>query len=328
MANNQYRRWSWPIPSPGPHTSAGVQTLELQFTSVAPLGNGGYRLPWREHKAGDNSHCSGGQPQSLRQEYLSFGNDGVEDYAQMVPPLPQGPWGATYLVWSSANAPLITAVATQITPRGGMMPTAPLRDGANNSFVVNATVHLDTSGAGARGTLTLRGNWSSAATITKHVVLPGGAHAVSVALEATNVKLWWPNTYGEQARYKLTASFTSDDHDGVLISTSRLIGFRTVAFVNRMYTTAGKDAGFTGKPRLFYVVNGVPIFVRGANVVSLDVLESRVTTERYRNMVESAAAAHFSIFRVNGDANYMKVWRLTLAPNFAHFALPFPAMLH
>ena len=42
---------------------------------------------------------------------------------------------------------------------------------------------------------------------------------------------------------------------------------------------------------------------RGANVVSLDVLESRVTTERYRNVVESAHAAHFSIFRVNGDAN-------------------------
>jgi hypothetical protein len=53
-------------------------------------------------------------------------------------------------------------------------------------------------------------------------------------------------------------------------------------------------------------VNGVPIFVRGANVVSLDVLESRVTTARYRNLLESAKAAHFSIFRVNGDANYMK----------------------
>ena len=40
--------------------------------------------------------------------------------------------------------------------------------------------------------------------------------------------------------------------------------------------------------------------------MSLDVLESRVTTARYRNMLESAQAAHFSIFRVNGDANYMK----------------------
>ena len=89
------------------------------------------------------------------------------------------------------------------------------------------------------------------------------------------------------------------------VSTTRLIGFRTLAFVNRMYTAAGDDAGYTGGPRLFYRVNGVPIFVRGtliiltrtsyyesftvsgtgyndntlfpgANVVTLDVLESRV----------------------------------------------------
>jgi hypothetical protein len=33
---------------------------------------------------------------------------------------------------------------------------------------------------------------------------------VSLALEATNVALWWPNTYGAQPRYELTASFESD----------------------------------------------------------------------------------------------------------------------
>ena len=41
---------------------------------------------------------------------------------------------------------------------------------------------------------------------------------------------------------------------------------------------------------------------QGANLVTVDVLESRVTAERYRNLLESAAAAHFSILRINGDA--------------------------
>lgn len=207
-------------------------------------------------------------------------NDGVEDYAQMTPPLPQGPWLSTYLVWSSAAAPLITAVVPQITPSRGMMPMAPLRDG-ENSFVVNTTVHLSAGAAGVRGILTLQGNWSATSItgVSIHVVLPQGEHAVSAALEATDVKLWWPNTYGAQPRYELTASFKSDsesksDSAGGGASSSgssssrpsvtatRLIGFRTIAFVNRMYTAAGDDAGYTGKPRLFYVVNGVPIFVR------------------------------------------------------------------
>ena len=46
--------------------------------------------------------------------------------------------------------------------------------------------------------------------------------------------------------------------------------------------------------------------VQGANLVTVDVLESRVTTERYHNLLQSAAAAHFNILRINGDANYMK----------------------
>ena len=41
---------------------------------------------------------------------------------------------------------------------------------------------------------------------------------------------------------------------------------------------------------------------QGANLVTVDVLESRVTAERYRNLLQSAAAAHFNILRINGDA--------------------------
>ena len=299
--DNQYRRWSWPLPTEmSPAPALGAPMLALEFKSVLPLGS-----------AHDIGHCNGGQPQSLRQEYLSWGNDGVEDYAQMVPPLPQGPWLSTYLVWSSAASPTIVDVVTHVTPTGGM-PSARLSD-RSNAFTVNATVHLNASHATA-GTLKISGNWSKEAVegvSTRIAFTAAGTQAVSVVLEAMNVALWWPNTYGAQPRYSLTAEFTSDSGESNTttpsVHTSRLIGFRTIAFVNQMYTEAGTDAGFTGTPRLFYKVNGVPIFVRGANVVTLDVLESRVTAARYRNLLESARDAHFQIVRVNGDANYMKV---------------------
>ena len=88
------------------------------------------------------------------------------------------------------------------------------------------------------------------------------------------------------------------------------IGFRTIIFSNQMFDSNGSDVGYTGKPRLYYIVNGLPIFVRassnetaispesfpfpiiwqprlelhrkreravvqGANLVTVDVLESR-----------------------------------------------------
>ena len=40
------------------------------------------------------------------------------------------------------------------------------------------------------------------------------------------------------------------------------IGFRTVIFSNQMFDSNGSDVGYTGKPRLYYIVNGLPIFVR------------------------------------------------------------------
>ena len=91
------------------------------------------------------------------------------------------------------------------------MPTARLRED-DNAFVVNATVHLNTSVMVA-GTLILRDNWSADARqgASIRVTLPGaGEHAVSLALEAANVALWWSNTYGAQPRYELTVSFASD----------------------------------------------------------------------------------------------------------------------
>ena len=47
-----------------------------------------------------------------------------------------------------------------------------------------------------------------------------------------------------------------------MISKKFRIGFRTIIFSNQMFDNNGSDTGYTGKPRLFYIVNGLPIFVR------------------------------------------------------------------
>ena len=42
----------------------------------------------------------------------------------------------------------------------------------------------------------------------------GGDHNVTLELNATDVKLWWPNGYGGQAMYELSVSFTPHGSGG------------------------------------------------------------------------------------------------------------------
>jgi hypothetical protein len=278
---------------------------------------------------------------------VSWGNNGIEDYIDMTGAFPQGPWLPVYLVWSPSSSVLITDVVPHIFPRGDHYPHTTLSDDSND-FTVNTTVRLRTTAPNVRGVLCISGDWAGTAKISQEVAFAEvGDHVVALVLTASNVRLWWPNTWGQQHQHLLNVSFTStssssdartdDTGEAVsVVSSARKIGFRTVVFVNRQFTAtpagcdctdlvpacdspgrdchalvlppccAGTDRGYTGKPRLFFRVNGVDLFLRGANFVSVDALESRANTSRYRQLIESARDSHFQIFRVNGDANYFK----------------------
>ncbi|MBN1458529.1 MAG: hypothetical protein JXA57_03270, partial [Armatimonadetes bacterium] len=53
-----------------------------------------------------------------------------------------------------------------------------------------------------------------------------------------------------------------------------------------------------------FVVNGVPIFAKGANWVPTDSLLSRVTPEKYEALIRDACGANFNMLRVWGGASY------------------------
>ncbi len=62
-----------------------------------------------------------------------------------------------------------------------------------------------------------------------------------------------------------------------------------------------RDAG--GKS-FFVKVNGAPVFMKGANWIPADSFNARVTPERYRSLLESAAATHMNMVRVWGGGIY------------------------
>ena len=72
QVNNQYRRWTFPLPSGSEEERNGApRELSLVFEPTQQFGL--------------NVGCSAASAaaQSVRQEYLSWGNNGIEDYAQM-----------------------------------------------------------------------------------------------------------------------------------------------------------------------------------------------------------------------------------------------------
>ena len=70
-------------------------------------------------------------------------------------------------------------------------------------------MHLHSTAPSTAGTLTVSGNWSASASVSQELTMGSeGDHNVTLELNATNVELWWPNSYGKQAMYELSVSFT------------------------------------------------------------------------------------------------------------------------
>ena len=129
--------------------------------------------------------------------------------------------------------------------------------------------------------------------IRKHIELRPGANTVSLPVSIGNPHLWMPNGWGEPSLYKFTASLSVD---GVEIAKQeRNVGLRTVRVV--------MDDDEHGKS-FYFVVNGKPMFAKGANFIPDDALLPNVTQERYKRIFEDVKAANMNMLRVWGGGIY------------------------
>ncbi|MCY0902701.1 MAG: glycoside hydrolase family 2 protein [Firmicutes bacterium] len=106
-------------------------------------------------------------------------------------------------------------------------------------------------------------------------------------------ELWWPVGYGEQPLYQVTVTLLSET--AVLDEKRLRVGLRTVS-LRREPDAWGESFEF--------VVNGVPIFIRGANYIPEDVLLSRCHRERTLRLLDDAVEANFNSLRVWGGGVY------------------------
>lgn len=138
-------------------------------------------------------------------------------------------------------------------------------------------LHLDVCAGGTAAAVEV----SSAATTT------------SIELTVPAIRLWWPHGYGDQPLYDVDVTLSQDL--GLIDTTSRRVGFRT--------STLEIEPDEHGTSFRF-VINGQPVFVRGANWIPDDAFPHRVTRERYAARITQAKNANMNLLRVWGGGIY------------------------
>jgi beta-mannosidase len=118
--------------------------------------------------------------------------------------------------------------------------------------------------------------------------IASGAGRVSVEFVLESPRLWYPNGVGAQPLYELSA--TVGWH-----TVRRKIGLRTVEVVSE------PDA--EGRS-MYFKVNGIPVFAKGADWIPCDALPCRMTREVYDRLTGDAAAVGMNMLRVWGGGQY------------------------
>lgn len=128
---------------------------------------------------------------------------------------------------------------------------------------------------------------------TKQIKLTKGVNKVSLDFAIANPKLWYPIGLGEQPLYtfksKLIINKKSVDEK------SKRTGLRTLELRQK----PDKD-GISFE----FVINGIPVFGRGANWIPADIFPTRITKEKYKNLLTSLKDANMNMLRVWGGGIY------------------------
>uniref|UniRef100_UPI0031D7E2CA glycoside hydrolase family 2 protein n=1 Tax=Saccharothrix mutabilis TaxID=33921 RepID=UPI0031D7E2CA len=107
-----------------------------------------------------------------------------------------------------------------------------------------------------------------------------------------NADLWWPVGHGDHPLYDLDLTLHAG---GPADRWHRRIGFRTI--------TVDTTPDDIGTPFTF-VVNGKPIFAKGANWIPDDHFVTRITRDRLARRVDQAVAANMNMLRIWGGGLY------------------------
>lgn len=132
------------------------------------------------------------------------------------------------------------------------------------------------------------------ARIDRKALLKAGDNRIVMPVALPQPRRWWPAGQGEQARYTVRATLAPGTTDATRIE--QRTGLRTVELRREVDRNGGQGFAF--------VINGVPIFAKGANVIPFDMFPARVDAERIRRELTAARDANMNMLRNWGGGYY------------------------
>ncbi len=131
-------------------------------------------------------------------------------------------------------------------------------------------------------------------TVSVPVTLHAGRNVIDLPIEIQKPKLWYPAGYGDHPLYDFDARVFAANSE-IVESRTVEAGLRSIV-LHRELDKWGRSFEF--------VVNGIPVFAKGADVIPFDSFPNRVTTADYRRILESARDANMNMIRHWGGGYY------------------------
>jgi beta-mannosidase len=167
------------------------------------------------------------------------------------------------------------------------------RDVSREVAHVDAEVEVEAAAAGVAKVNVRCAKAGREVLLSRTASVHSGRNIVDIPIEIANPKRWYPAGYGDQSLYEFTAQVGT----GEQISDQKKVkaGLRSVV-LDRHPDQWGRSFQF--------VVNGIPVFAKGADVIPFDSFPNRVTTADYRRILESARDANMNMIRHWGGGYY------------------------
>jgi len=276
-SDNMFREWRVDVTR---HLLTGENRLEVHFRSPLPVALAAHdALPYSLPAGNDL-----GDPPSrvfVRKAAFHYGWDWGPRFVT------SGIWRPVELVaWRGARLSDLFLTTDSLSPEMALL-TAQVE-----VEVTRAEAERRAAGGSIPVTLTLSSPQGSFPSVSQEAFLEPGVNRFTVPLAIPNPKLWWPNGLGEHPLYTVQASLDT----GLRVDTlSTRIGLRSVELITRP-DSVGES--------FFFEVNGIPVFMKGANYIPLDHFTPRVEEEDYKALFKDVVGANMNMLRVWGGGIY------------------------
>ena len=162
------------------------------------------------------------------------------------------------------------------------------KETANLSAVVEVVASSETNAA-----VEIENTTDKKTVATRAIKLTGGVNKIALDFSIGAPRLWYPVGLGEQALYTFRAKLIINKK--AVDEQSRRTGLRSLELRQKP-----DRHGISFE----FVVNGIPVFARGANWIPADIFPTRISREKYKTLLTSLRDANMNMLRVWGGGIY------------------------